>query len=794
MAPNPRRTTRSTRFACDEGLSLNTTASLRKSPTFHSPTSPGSSSSASSFVPPSIRRSQTTFDDVVDAHRRRAALIVNDIDKSLKTEHISPSPSLRRTMRDRSLPLPPGLIDLPVVDPAMADSERRVLRSSTRRMSGQEISDSGLGTSIASTSVKRAATQGGKKASVSAITRSAATTTENLPGLSQRARARIQEHTLRPLLAKPSLKDFRPIVLDIPRRISDREIICLRDLEKTLIFMAPVSQLIHDSGVWGDAYRSLCLKERTKTPELYLDFCLTSVRCIQTTAEFLSEREQTRPADRPYTNLYFMDLEEQLRQYASQLADAKQQPATGDIPNEMDMYAFYQAQTVSPSALTNALSYSSDEVRLYGGLTKNGRRAELIRVKKDGRAFSMATGELIDLDDEEAKGGAFRIKRSSSHVEEEEEEDILRSMARRKKNPTPEELAPKKCREPGCNKEFKRPCDLTKHEKTHSRPWKCPVKTCKYHEYGWPTEKEMDRHHNDKHSAAPPMFECHFKPCPYKSKRESNCKQHMEKAHGWTYVRTKTNRKKAGNGDSGSTVHPTPQLTNISTPESHVGIATPPAQSGEFMVLPNNSITFPKYIPDEELFNGVNQPPIHMPELDTLEVDMDLDVSPLDPFSVDTPSTGPFESYSGFQDGTGFTLDDDLYTARAQLPTPDPAIFAQKMMPQQPYLSYPDLMGSAQPELVPTPHISPIGQASAMLYTPKSLQEVADEGFEDFTQCDEGFDHDFALFPGSTKLDGYEPLFSNEMPSTGMGYSQQTQDMFTGMDWTAPHDFGNYAE
>ncbi|CAI4213731.1 unnamed protein product [Parascedosporium putredinis] len=496
--------------------------------------------------------------------------------------------------------------------------------------------------------------------------------------------------------------------------------------------------------------------ERTKTAELYLDFCLTSVRCIQTTAEYLSDREQIRPNDRPYTNLYFMDLEEQLRQYASSLADAKQQELTaGNSPNGMELDI-------------------SDEVRLHGGVNKNGRPVELIRVKKDGRAFSMLTGELVDLGDEDAKDAAFRIKRSSSHVEE-EEEDILRSMARRKKNPTPEELAPKKCREPGCNKEFKRPCDLTKHEKTHSRPWKCPVKSCKYHEYGWPTEKEMDRHHNDKHSSAPPMFECTFKPCPYKSKRESNCKQHMEKAHGWTYVRTKTNRKKPG--DAASTVHPTPQLTNISTPESHIGLETPPAQTAEFMPLPDNSITFPKYIPHDELFNGVNQPPLHLPELDTMDVDLDLDVSPADPFG----------------DGTGFTLDDDLYTARAHLPTPDPAIFAQKMMPQQPFLAYPDMMGVGQVDFVPTPHISPIGQPSAMLYTPKSLQEVVDEGFEDFTQCDDGFNADFALFPDTARIDNFEPLFSTEMPSAGMGYSQPTQDMFTSMDWNT-NDYVNFAE
>ncbi|KAK8080237.1 hypothetical protein PG997_008055 [Apiospora hydei] len=65
------------------------------------------------------------------------------------------------------------------------------------------------------------------------------------------------------------------------------------------------------------------------------------------------------------------------------------------------------------------------------------------------------------------------------------------------------------------------------------RPWKCPIITCKYHEHGWPTEKELNRHVMDKHSSAPALYECLYQPCPYKSKRESNCKQHMERAHGW---------------------------------------------------------------------------------------------------------------------------------------------------------------------------------------------------------------------------------------------------------------------
>ena len=63
---------------------------------------------------------------------------------------------------------------------------------------------------------------------------------------------------------------------------------------------------------------------------------------------------------------------------------------------------------------------------------------------------------------------------------------------------------------------------------------------------------------NDKHSSAPAMFKCQFRPCPYESKRESNCKQHMEKAHDWTYVRSKNNGKNGKRAPTGKTP-PTPQ-------------------------------------------------------------------------------------------------------------------------------------------------------------------------------------------------------------------------------------------
>ncbi|TVY72739.1 Zinc finger transcription factor ace1 [Fusarium oxysporum f. sp. cubense] len=77
-----------------------------------------------------------------------------------------------------------------------------------------------------------------------------------------------------------------------------------------------------------------------------------------------------------------------------------------------------------------------------------------------------------------------------------------------------------------------------------SHSWTCPIPSCLYHDHGWPTEEQRDRHYSNKHSETPAVYECMFKPCPYKSKRETNCKQHMEKAHGWTYIRPQKNDKK----------------------------------------------------------------------------------------------------------------------------------------------------------------------------------------------------------------------------------------------------------
>ncbi|KAI1499159.1 hypothetical protein F5X99DRAFT_293063 [Biscogniauxia marginata] len=739
---NPRRTP-VTRPDVDagNGLNIKTNPTLRKGATFHSHTPPPSPPAAAFKVPSLPRRSQTNLDDVVGAHVRRAALTIGKFEDTLTAtdaELATPRRS-RRSFRDDSLPIPRGFLDHTVVDDSMSqdssslDTERRVLRPRPRRTSRHQESDSGLGTSIASTAQKRkeAKSSGG----ASAITRSAtASQTESFPRLSSRAVNRIHEHTLKPLLASPSLKDFRPIVLDCPRRIQENQIVCLRDLEKTLIFMAP---------------------ERATSAKLYLDFCLTSIRCIQATVEYLTDREQTRPHDRPYSNGYFIDLVEQIRQHAEQMREARERQASGEELDDMD---------IDPT----------DEVKLMGGLTTTGRPAELVRVKKNGKAISIATGKAIENVDEELKG-PIRFKRSMSEQAEDEEE-IMRSMARRKKNASPEELAPKKCNHPGCNKEFKRPCDLTKHEKTHSRPWKCPIPTCKFHEYGWPTEKEMGRHVNDKHSDAPAMFECEFKPCPYKSKRESNCKQHMEKAHGWTYHRTKAPKKATSKigSNAGSSTQPTPSMNNLPTPSSEQTdpVLTPPDDLlfGTYNNN-NNDITFPTY-PTNEEFSA------NYPDSSLFDGDIQLEYSPID---NGTPSTdgSPFNFQDLSPEFTGQF--EDIYGAHVQLPTP----IYNKVVPE-PFTNF-------SPEICPpisAPHFSPAGQGNHMLFTPTSIASV-DEGFDECLQTGNGqFGGDFLLFPPGdmSKTSGFDSLFGNIAPSLAAGYTQPSSQDFN-MDYNAPMDW-----
>ncbi|KAK0846468.1 hypothetical protein LTS02_014904 [Friedmanniomyces endolithicus] len=467
--------------------------SLRKGDTFHNNNKtediwdPLESRSGPHKAARSATCPKSLEDLLIGAGERRTAELLRRVDEAVATNS---SLALGAVLSEPEvLPVPNFVVASAHVD----DAPPSKTRMDERRHS--HSSDSGIGASIVESDSASASAEATDESSRTNI----ATDAEER-ALSSYACGQIHKHIILPILNEQALKDFHPLIEKVPKRIGNKDIKTLRELEKTLIFLAP---------------------EYSRSFTSYLRFCERTIRVLHTTVTTLHESDQRTPADRPYTQGYFFDLVEQIRRYAQILAATRQRQEQGEKPDAMD--------------------YSPDEtVSVHGGMSHNGKPAELVRYTKDGKVISLATGKTLS--GEEVASGSMKRPIPADLTDD---EDALRSMARRKKGAKPEIH---ECPIPDCDKEFKRPCDLTKHIKTHERPWKCIDTACKYHTHGWPTEKERDRHVNDKHSTAPPEYACLFEPCPYRSKRESNCKQHMEKAHGWQYVRSKSNGKGRASG------------------------------------------------------------------------------------------------------------------------------------------------------------------------------------------------------------------------------------------------------
>lgn len=376
----------------------------------------------------------------------------------------------------------------------------------------------------------------------------------------------------------------------------------------------------------------------------------------------------------------------------------------------------------------------NSKISLEGGFGYTGRQAQIVATS-NGRSISLRTGEEIDL-------AAIREERSRSGSHE-TDEDILLSMARRRKAAA--EKVAQRCRE--CNKEFKRPCDLTKHEKTHTRPWKCSEPNCKYSSYGWPTEKERDRHVNDKHSVTPSMFKCHYHPCPYESKRESNCKQHMEKAHGWAYVRSKNNGR--GSKRASKTNNKPPPSPSTTTPGSHIfdagsdfgdssaspymhsrsGSTTNGSIAGASPYLNNQSYPSPYDFTFEAPAQTLTPqspftPASHRLSIDSAAMNNGYNGSALPP-SYDSSNLDfnvPFPD----QHFDWNNMDTDLSAMNIQLHTPATSIGSH---PVDAYHSRNPSISLERPVASNT-KLSPGAHPAMMLYSPND--HIKDEGFEEF--------------------------------------------------------------
>lgn len=404
-------------------------------------------------------------------------------------------------------------VDQPLADADSPDpaSRRRRRQSPSSSRSSNTITPSAVTQSIAPPPAKPAARH---------------------PPLSSFARKTIKEHIIGPILREERFGDLHHLVSSLGSR-SNKAIRCLRDLEQNLIFRPLVSALILECCGESDLVdKTLAAISR----QLYRVFGEFTIQLVVDTYHHLSESEQRRVSDRPYDNGYFLDLVQQVGRLASQIGSSNPPRQAGPADGEREVK--------EEDDEDDDMAYSADdEVTLEGGLGSTGDFAELVRWK-NGRGISLRTGKIYE--------PTVGIKRESTGALD---EDVARSMARRKKGYIPE-IVEMKCGDKSCNKVFTRKCDLAKHEKTHSRPFKCPEVDCKYHDLGLPTEKERDRHINDKHDPNPHFYKCQF--CEFRTKRESNCKQHQEKKHNWHYERAK-GKDKATRETPGQT----PQTPNM---------------------------------------------------------------------------------------------------------------------------------------------------------------------------------------------------------------------------------------
>ncbi len=225
----------------------------------------------------------------------------------------------------------------------------------------------------------------------SAVTRSfsALGASEEKHTLGEYACKQIHDSIIKPILAEESLKDFHPLIKDVPRRIGEKNICNLRDLEKTLIFLAPVSGIRYLS----QSAKAYCifrgLKELSATSASYLRFCERSIQLLHTTVEHLSEQDQRLPSDRPYTNNYFLDLIEQIRRYAAIMAATREKQEKGEELDEMDYSRYDRAAAFLFSRTANQARDSDEKITLRGGLSHNGRPVELVR-EKNGKVLPIA--------------------------------------------------------------------------------------------------------------------------------------------------------------------------------------------------------------------------------------------------------------------------------------------------------------------------------------------------------------------------------------------------------------------
>lgn len=328
---------------------------LRKSATFHSPTSPPDQEDDPILnIPRLPKRSPTcpkALEDAVAAGEKRAASILGVIEHNLLGSKDSSSDALR-ILRSEDSPFPRFLIksnvgELDRMDIDQPDDHHIFPSRGRRQAHKHHSSDSGIGSTVTdSEDMKEPHIKSEKTSPLSSVHEIQSgingSTTNAGPQisaphiLSEAACRKINEHIIVPIVRDNSLKNYHRFVTSIPYRVARKEITCLRDLEKVLLLLAPVSRS-YCICARSLAHALVCdLKKWSVSRASFIKFCEASIQCIHTTVEYLNEPDQRRPTDRPYTNGYFLDLTEQMREYAAMITASRERLAAGRAPTEND--------------------------------------------------------------------------------------------------------------------------------------------------------------------------------------------------------------------------------------------------------------------------------------------------------------------------------------------------------------------------------------------------------------------------------------------------------------------------
>jgi hypothetical protein len=242
--------------------------SLRKGDTFHPKSDttgnnefwdPLESRAVSPPMPPRSTTCPKSLEDLlIGSGERRAADLLARVDKAVKAQS---ELALANVLTEPEvLPIPTFTVHDTTVQEGIVRKNRTHSHSS----------DSGIGSSIADSEESATAkpSTGERELLIPArphrltLTAHAASpdsetnqsfsgisTVTERRGLSKYACQQIHKHIVLPILSEEALKEFHPLIKGVPHRIGKKEIKNLRDLEKTLIFLAPVSSRIRCFGM-----------------------------------------------------------------------------------------------------------------------------------------------------------------------------------------------------------------------------------------------------------------------------------------------------------------------------------------------------------------------------------------------------------------------------------------------------------------------------------------------------------------------------------------------------------------